>query len=118
MITKQQFHNFINEYQNFSDAIERIEKAVSGRKYGLNLYESDWYESVGKMLDIFLDSHFSDKGCDLIYWWLWENVDKIIYEKVNPDLFNGETEVEYDVESFDNLWNYMIKYQKDYFKND
>ena len=118
MITKKELHSFIIAHQSFEEAIERIEEAISGSKYGCNLFESDWYNSVGKMFDIFLESHFTEAGCDLIYWWLYENVDKIIYEKVDPDLFNGETEVEYNVENFDDLWNYMIKHKEDYFKND
>ena len=118
MITKKELFDFITAYQNFDDAITRIEEAISGSKYGCNLFASDWYDSVGKMLDVFLESHFSNHGRDLIYWWLFEDVDKIIYQKVDPDLFNGETEVEYNVENFDDLWIHIIKHKEDYFKND
>ena len=118
MITKKELYDFITKYQVFSDAVDRMEEAISGKKFRCNLFETDWYDAVGCMLDIFLDSHFTEDGCNLITWWLWEDVDKIIYETVDPDLFNGETEIEYNIESFDNLWNYMIKHKKDYFKND
>ena len=117
MITKEELKEFIDEYQTFDSAMERVEEAISGRKYGLNLFECDWYESVGKLLDIFLKSHFTDDGVDLITWWLFEDVDHIIYQKVNPDLFSGETKVEYDVNDLDDLWKYMITYEKDYLKD-
>ena len=118
MITKGQFIKFITEYKNFNEAIERIDKAISGKNWGLNLFECDWYNSVGIMLDIFLDSHFTEEGCDLINWWLFEDVDKIITQKVNPDLFNGESKIEYNVEDIEDLWDYIQKYKNDYFLNE
>lgn len=117
MITKEQFIKFITEYKNFDEAIDRIDQAVSGRNWGLNLFECDWYNSVGIMLDTFLDSHFTNDGCDLVTWWLFEDVDKLITQKVNPDLFNGESEIEYDVEDIEALWDYIQKYKNDYLLN-
>lgn len=117
MITKKEFYDYITSYQLFENAIDRIETAISGKSYGFGLWESDWYDAVGRMLNIFLDSHFTETGTDLITWWLWEDVDKVIYETVDPDLFSGKTEVERNVEDFDDLWKYMIKHEKDYFKN-
>lgn len=117
MITKEEFIKFINEYKLFDKAIERLEYAISGSKYGCNLFESDWYNSVGTMLDIFLDSHFTEVGVDCIIWWLFEDVDHIITQTVDPDLFNGKSEIEYNVNDINDLWNYMIKFKKDYFNN-
>ena len=118
MITKKEFYKFISSYQEFYNGLERFERAITGKKFTCNLFETDWGDAVGRMLDAFLESHFTEHGIDLITWWLFEDVDKIIYQKLDPDLFNGETEVEYDVNTFDNLWNYMIKYEKDYIKNE
>lgn len=118
MITKEEFVKYISSYQEFDKAVERLETAISGKNKCYFIFETDWCEAVGRMLDIFLDSHFTKDGSELITWWLWEDVDKIIYEKVDPDLFNGETELEYNIENFDNLWNYMIKHKKNYFRNE
>lgn len=118
MITKEEFIKFIHEYQSFINGMEKISKVISGSKYGLNLYDCVWYDSVGKMCDIFVESNFNEVGCDLIYWWLYEDVDHIITQDVNPDLFNGKTTVEYDVNDIGDLWNYLIKFKKDYFKNE
>ena len=117
MISKKEFYNFISSYQKFSNGLDRFEKAITGKEFTSILFDTDWGNAVGEMLDIFLYSHFTEDGVDIITWWLFEDVDKIIYEKVDPDLFNGETEVKYDVNTFDNLWNYIKKYEKDYFKN-
>ena len=118
MITKEQFIEFITEYKNFDEAVNRIDKAISGRNWGLNLFECDWYDSVGIMLNIFLDSHFTEDGYDLISWWLFEDVDKVITQKANPDLFNEESEIEYNVEDINALWDYIQKYKNDYLLNE
>jgi hypothetical protein len=76
-----------------------------GKKYTSNLYESDWVYSVGCMLDIFIQSHFTDSGCDLITWWLFESVPKIIYQD----------DLKISVETLDELWEYMINNKEDYF---
>lgn len=118
MITKKELFSFITTYQSFEKAIERMEEAISGSKYGCNLFESDWYNSVGKMFDVFLESHFTEVGRDLIYYYLFENCEHIIYEKNDNNLFDKEKEKIYKLNSIDDLWNYMTnsKRIKDYVK--
>ena len=101
MITKKEFVDFINNYQAFIKDIERIEEVISGKKFGLNLFECSWYESVGRMLDIFLETHFTEVGCDNIYWWLFEE----------------KSEIEYDVNNIEDLYDYLVKFKKDYIKD-
>lgn len=118
MLSKESFKKFINNYQEFEEAFDRIEEALLGRKYASNLYESDWYEAVGGMLDSFLESHFTEDGADLVSWWLFEDVDKVIYEKPQQlDFFDefkeGEDKV-VPVKTIDELWNYMEK-NKEYY---
>ena len=118
MITKEQFIKFIKNYQTFYNGIERFEKAITGSKFTCNLFETDWGDAVGIMLDTFLDSHLTDDGADLLAWWLFEDVDKIITQTVDPDLFHGKSEIEYNVNDIEDLWNYLIKFSSDYFKQD
>lgn len=116
MITKEIFKKIIDLDQTFKNGIERIETAISGSPYSISgLWESDWVLAHEKMFDTFLNSYFTENGIDLLYWWLYEDVDKIICQKINSDLFEDEKEIEFDVNSIDNLWNYMIKYKEDYF---
>ena len=68
MITKEQFINFITSYKKFAEGIDRIEEAFGHSVY---LFETDWYEAVGKMLDYFIESHFTEIGCDSIFWWMF-----------------------------------------------
>ena len=118
MITKECFVNFINKYKEFESAIERISNVISGRKYSIDLFESDWYEAVGCMLDTFLQSHFTDDGMDIITWWLFEDVEHTIWHNVEPTLFDDITELQYDLETLDDLWDYLVEYKEDYFLNE
>lgn len=116
MITKKEFINFIEEYQKFDKAVERLEEAISGKKYGCNLFESDWFQAVGRMFDIFLESHFNEDGQDLINWFVFEDVNHIITYKTDPDLF-GNSEIKYDVNDINDFWNYLVTYKEEYFKD-
>lgn len=117
MITKEEFVKYISLYQKFNESVERLERSITGRNDMYFIYETDWCEAVGKMLDIFLESHFTEDGQDLITWWLFEDVEHIIEQTVDPDLFHGKSEIEYNVEEIWDLWDYMVKYKKDYFKD-
>ena len=116
MITQEEFNSFINNFQAFEKSIDRFGKALGGKEF-YYIYECDWYDNVGKMLDIFLESHFTEDGQDLVTWWLFEDVEHIIWQTVDPDLFHGKSEIEYNVEEIWDLWDYMVKYKKDYFKD-
>lgn len=109
MISKEKFTEYILNYQAFEQAISRMEEAFSGRKYGCNLFDCDWVDSVGKMLDIFIESHFTETGGDLIYWWMFEDIDHIIYQKIENNLFENEKEIKIDINNIENLYDYLLK---------
>ena len=120
MISFKEFKAAIDEYKKFEEAITRVGNALHGDGpfYGsVNLFECDWYASVDELFDIFVKSHFTETGCDVIYWWLFEDVDHVIYQSVDPDLFDGNKEIEYDVNDLKDLWDYFNIYKKDYFKD-
>ena len=118
MITKEEFSKFIINYQTFEKAISRMEEAFSGRKYGCNLFDCDWVDSVGQMLDLFIDSHFTEKGSDWIYYYLFELIEdkKVIITK-EANLFKEKEEMEFHLNSIDELWNFLLTDKKLYFKN-
>ena len=119
MITKEEFINFVKAYETFENGIDRIGEVLSGNKpYTINLWDSDWVDAVGKMWDNFMYSHFTEAGCDLINWWKYEDVDHIITQTVDSDLFNGKSEIEYDINNIEDLWSYLTKFSSDYFKQD
>lgn len=118
MISKELFVKYLEQYQRFNTAFERIEEALMGKKYSSNLYESDWYDSVGAMLDLFLESHFTEYGIDWICYFLFEDIDdKAAYVKQEEDMFNEEKEIRYPLGTIDELWDFLLTDKKSYFKN-
>lgn len=119
MISKKEFINFIESYETFENGINQIIETLSGGKpYTINLWGCNWVDAVSKMWDNFMYSHFTEVGCNLIDWWKYEKVNHIITQKVDPDLFHGRSEIEYNVNDIEDLWNYLIKFKLDYFKQD
>ena len=116
MISKELFVKFLTKYQTFNEAFERIEEALMGKKYSSNLYESDWYDSVGAMLDLFLESHFTDDGQDLINTYLFEDCREFWINK-DKDLFTDKREEHYEFNSLEELYDVMLKFKNDYFLN-
>lgn len=114
MISKELFVEYLEQYQKFNEAFERIEEALMGRKYSSNMYESDWYNSVGIMLDVFLESHFTESGCDLINAYLFEDCKEFWIDK-EKTLFEDKKEEHYIYETLDELYDVMFKFKEDYF---
>jgi len=116
MISKELFVKYLTQYQRFNSAFERIEEALMGKPYSSNLYESDWVDSVGYMLDIFLQSHFTEDGQNLINAYLFENCREFwIY--IDKDLFTDKEKEHYKYNSLEELYDVMLKFKNDYFLN-
>lgn len=62
--------------------------------------ESRLYDVPLIMFDTCINSVLTDTGADLLFWWLYENVDKIIY------LEDGS---EIDLTNLDDLLDYLYK---------
>ena len=118
MITKEEFIKFIQSYIEFQESVDNFDKAITGKNYPSILFETKWYDAVGKMLDSFLDSHFTNYGTDWIFYFLWEDTnDKAAYIRQEGDMFNEEKEIRYSLESADELWDFLLTDKKLYFKN-
>lgn len=78
MITKEILKKYIENFLFFDEKIEKLGQLLFN---SYCLYESDFIDTVGKNLDLFLKSHFNDEGIELIIWWMFESVDKIIYNE-------------------------------------
>ena len=116
MITKDEFSKFLTEYEFFEEATRRMKEAFCGKSH--LFVECDWVDSVGKMLDIFIESHFTEKGADWIYYYLFESVeDKRVMITKEADLFKEKEEIEYHLNSIDKLWEFLLTDKKLYFKN-
>lgn len=91
--------------QKFDEYIDSI-----AHKLKIELYETPLFEYPSNMFDNFIYSHFTEEGSDLIFWWMYEDVPKIIYQ----DTIFGE--VETNIEDIEDLWKYLISNKEIYFK--
>ena len=94
-----------------------LQKSITKRLELIGIYDSDFANEILMLFDNFIASHFTLEGCDLVYWWLYESVPKIIYETVMPDIFIKDRKViEINIEELEALWKYMERDKKLYFK--
>lgn len=49
---------------------------------GINIVESSLYDIPAKLFDNFVEAVCTEDGADLVFWWLYEDVDKVICENV------------------------------------
>ena len=85
-MSKEKFVSTIDYYQNFLDKADKLEAL------GINLYDGPLVESIDFVFDAWINEITGEAGSELIYWWLFEDVEKKIYEddKVIADLKDEE----------------------------
>lgn len=97
MITFQEFKAQIDLKNRFDEKLEELEKVLNSR----DLFEIDLVQISYAFFDNYIYSHFDEDGADLIFWWLYESVPKVIYTN----------ETEYNVEDLKDLWKYLVEYK-------
>jgi hypothetical protein len=102
MMTKEQFVNRIGLIQNFNSKQEvlsdLIDKITDG--YGIVEFGDDL---ANEIIDMISEDMGIAEGDDLIEWWLYEDVDKIVYETKN------DKEIKIEVETAEQLYDYIVE---------
>jgi len=73
-MSKEIFVETLLKYQNFLDISDQL------MNLGIDLVEGPITMIIDTLLDSWIASITGEAGSDLIYWWLFENVEKNIYE--------------------------------------
>lgn len=73
---RELFAKQINLMKSFNHKIDQIED------FGIDLVETPLFDIPAQMFDNFVDSVCTDEGADLVFWWLYEDVDKVICENI------------------------------------
>lgn len=100
MIEAYKFVEYLKSYQRGIDFLENMDNT------GLNFYETPLTESADALFQAWLEQILNEEGQDLVYWWLFEDVDKVI------TVDNNEINVEDIVE----LTKYLL--DNGYFKTE
>lgn len=63
----------IETYKKGSDWLFSLED-----NFSIDLFDSPIAQSLDAIFDEWLEQNFNEEGCDLVYWWLFEDVEKVI----------------------------------------
>lgn len=74
MITKEVFIDTLKVYKSGVDFLRKMDDE------GLDLYETPLTRSADALFDAWLNQITNDDGVDLIYWWLFEDTEKELYD--------------------------------------
>ena len=74
MITKEVFIDTLKVYKSGVDFLRKMDDE------GLDLYETPLARSTDALFDAWLNQITNDEGSDLIYWWLFEDTEKELYD--------------------------------------
>lgn len=87
---------------------EFIQKEQEFMDFGIDLYEckNQIGDTVGKLIDLFFESHFLEEGQDWINWWMWENE----FGENNLEAYDDQNNLICQTE--DSLYDYIETYMK------
>jgi hypothetical protein len=105
MITFEEFETAINQIEKINYICDEL------YRLNINIVDSELHEGANLLFSCFINSHFTKVGKDLVSWWVYEDVNKILYDPENPSIIVA------DVTDIEDLWKYMIEEPQTYFKN-
>lgn len=91
MISRTKFIEQIETVQKFNKVVDQLQEL------NVDIVESSLYELPCLMFDNWAKSICTDEGQDMIFWWLYEDVPKIVWEN----------EKEIDIDTIDDLYDYL-----------
>jgi len=92
MISKEDFIKGVSTYKKGVEFLRQLDD------FGIDFYESSLNLSADTLFDMWLNQITGESGVDLVYWWLFEDVDKDIYE---------DDKIIANLEDIEDLYTYM-----------
>lgn len=115
-MTREKFKDLIYKMQEHNELYDKL------YDFGIDAINCKYMEYAGIFFDELMRSEFGEDGCDLVSWWLYEDVDHCIYEPYEGEdkkefYFEGE-EIPHgkliaDLNNVDNLYDYLIEGGRD-----
>lgn len=91
-MTREQFKECIRKVEGVNEIIDNLDDL------GISIMDCPEVFASNDVFMMWVLDEFGEEGEDLVYWWVYEDVDKIIYE---PD--GTET----NLENIDDLYTYL-----------
>ena len=100
---KSDFIKTINSYKRYQDTLGKL------ADLGVNIWDSGFNDPTDYIFEAYLEEILNDEGQDLVYWWMFEDVEKVFYDDEDNIIAN--------VESIEDFYNYL-KENKYFISND
>ena len=95
MLTKERFKNLVYKMEEHNSLYDKL------YELGIDAINCKYLDYAGEFFDELMRSEFGDDGLDLISWWLYEDVNHLIYEG------NDRSKVIADLNNIDDLYDYI-----------
>jgi hypothetical protein len=94
---KSDFIKTINSYKRYQDTLEKLSDL------GVDMWDNGFNDPTDYIFEAYIEEILNDEGQDLVYWWMFEDVEKVIYEDEDKE------KVIANVESIEDFYNYLVE---------
>lgn len=105
MITKEEFVDLIENYQNWNKQLDALSDAFNN---ALDICSASVFNYAETLFFELLRIYFNDDGEDWIYWWLFERPHNYDEKHQACDENNNPL----PTETIEDIWNIVKKYRK------
>ena len=95
MITKEDFRELVNLKNRLFELSDGLEKL------GISILESELFTIPGCAIDLVVTTNFTEKGADIVFWWLYE-------DRATVKIINSK-ETEHNIEDPDGFYDYLVE---------
>lgn len=119
MITYEKFKDIIVKYIAFAKADKVL------RDFNIDIIESPFFDTTGYYLDWLWEAYFTEEGCDIISWWIFEyheleedfdNNGEYVGEPMKPGMWDENDKV-IPMVTIEDLWEAVKEYRKEFVKS-
>ena len=96
-MTKEQFRQLVDLKERLFQLTDKLEDL------GVSILESELFTIPGCAIDLVTETNFTEKGIDLVNWWLYENVSKEVIETIEGK------EIVHDLDAPDDFYDYLVE---------
>ena len=96
-MTREKFKDLLYKMQEHNELYDEL------YKLGIDVLNCKYIEYAGIFFDELMRTEFGDEGLDLVSWWLYEDVNHVIYDS------NDDNKVIADLNDIDNLYDYLME---------
>ena len=101
MMTREKFKDLVYQMLEHSEFYDKL------YDLGIDAINCKYMEAAGVFFDELMLREFGEDGMDLISWWMYEDVDHILYE----DESEGKKAI--DLNNIDDLYDYLTQGGRD-----